>query len=190
VGNYAEVTLNGGVIEVSTFGRRSDLQAVASAGRARCDERPPELLRWYARFGFTTGPAGSVGPGVWANVTMTAHFPPVAERRLLLWSGSDDEVALLDRTGLLGAMPDLGPDGGFSVAATNASGNKIEIFLERDVEVCRESGGGWNGYQRLVDLAPRGSAVFRLVFSVPTAKSGHEGIDGTPVVWAQPGVEC
>jgi hypothetical protein len=364
VGNYAEVTVDGGAIEVSEFGRRSDLQAVASARRARCEGCPPELLRWYAQFGFTTGPAGSVGPGVWANITMPAHFPLVAEaakvlypqsggreldgvivmdpfvvatlmrytgavevpelgvvvepedaaefilreqhvlaaaddgeidnadridaldtlgrsvierlltstlpdpatlgrdlsplvaeRRLLFWSGSDDEADLLDRTGLLGAMPDLGPDGGFSVAATNASGNKIEIFLERDVEVRLEgegddrrlvaqvtltngapatgwpsyvignlvglpSGwsrllvtfygpeglladtldgepmslegtreGGWNGYRRFVDLAPGGSAVFRLEFSVPAAESGHQGVDGGPVVWAQPGVE-
>lgn len=61
--------------------------------------------------------------------------PLVEERRLLFWTNDLEEQDLLGRTGLLGALPELGDDGGFSVAVSNASGNKIEIFLEQTVDV-------------------------------------------------------
>jgi hypothetical protein len=61
--------------------------------------------------------------------------PLVDERRLLMWTDDADEQALLDATGLLGALPTLGPDGGFSVSVTNAGESKIDVFLERSVEV-------------------------------------------------------
>jgi hypothetical protein len=61
--------------------------------------------------------------------------PLVAERRLLMWTDDEAEQELLDRVGLLGSIPDMGTDGGFSVSVTNASGSKIEVFLERDVDV-------------------------------------------------------
>jgi hypothetical protein len=61
--------------------------------------------------------------------------PLVAERRLLMWTDNEAEQELLDRVGLLGSIPDMGTDGGFSVSVTNGSGNKIEVFLERDIDV-------------------------------------------------------
>ena len=61
--------------------------------------------------------------------------PLVAERRLLMWTDNEAEQELLDRVGLLGSIPDMGTDGGFSVSVTNGSANKIEVFLERDVDV-------------------------------------------------------
>jgi len=75
--------------------------------------------------------------------------PLVAERRLLVWTNNADEQDLLDRVGLLGAIPALDEaDGGFSVSVTNASGNKIEVFLDRQttVEVQTEP----NGERKLV----------------------------------------
>ena len=70
-----------------------------------------------------------------------AFGPLVEERRLLMWTDDVDERAFLDRIGMLGAIPPLDPvDGGFSVAVTNASGNKIDSFLERDVTITERVG--------------------------------------------------
>jgi hypothetical protein len=59
--------------------------------------------------------------------------PLVDERRLMFWTDEAAEQDLLERTGLLGNVPELGPAGGFSTALNNSSANKIEVFLDRDV---------------------------------------------------------
>ena len=75
--------------------------------------------------------------------------PLVEERRLLVWTDDPAERSFLVRIGMLGALPPLDPaDGGFSVAVTNASANKIESFLER--EVATEVVDGPDGARRLV----------------------------------------
>lgn len=60
--------------------------------------------------------------------------PLVAEQRLLVWTDDPAEQALLDRIGMLGALPALGDDGGFSVVVTNQGRSKIDAFLDRTVE--------------------------------------------------------
>ena len=74
--------------------------------------------------------------------------PLVAERRLLAWTDDPAEQELLGRANLSGAFPDLGADGGFSVSVTNATGNKIDVFLDRDVDVTVEETA--HGDRRLV----------------------------------------
>lgn len=238
-GNYAEVVIDQGSVQVNEFGRSLDLnERLASVG-ADCDDCSAEFLDAYGVYGFTTGPDGGVGPRAWLNITMPAHFPLVAdtaatlfraagghevdgviamdpyvvaelmrytgpievpeldvtvvaddvaeflifdqyvladdkdqrvdaldtlgrsaitkmiestlpspidlaerfaplveERRLLFWSSVDEEQDFLNEIGLLGAFPELSAqDGGFSLAVTNASANKIDSFLERDVVI-------------------------------------------------------
>lgn len=84
--------------------------------------------------------------------------PLVSERRLLMWTDRVDEQDLLDRIGMLGSMPAIDPlDGGFSVSVTNASANKIDVFLERDVTV--DVVVNADGTRRLVaDVAFRNTA--------------------------------
>lgn len=65
-----------------------------------------------------------------------AFGPLIEERRLLMWATEPNERAFLNRIGMLGALPLIDPvDGGFSVAVTNGSANKIDSFLERQVAV-------------------------------------------------------
>ena len=240
IGNYADITVTDGRIEVTEFGRRSDLEAVVRSDGATCTGCPEELLARYGRFGLDSGPGGAAIPTVWANLTMPAHFPFVAEaatvlypqsggspidgvisldpyviaalmaytgpievpelgvtvstetaaqfiledqyilagndanadridalqtlgegvidrlltgslpepstlardlgplaaeHRLMVWTGDPEEQGLLDRTGMLGAMPELGDDGGFAVFAANTGESKIDVFLEREVDV-------------------------------------------------------
>ena len=54
---------------------------------------------------------------------------------LMMWTDDPDEQELLDRIGMLGALPELGADGGFSVIVANAGQSKIDAFLERTTDV-------------------------------------------------------
>jgi len=66
--------------------------------------------------------------------------PLAAEHRVMMWTDDEAEQELLATTGLLGAMPDLGPDGGFSVVVANAGESKIDAYLERSTDVRIETG--------------------------------------------------
>jgi hypothetical protein len=74
--------------------------------------------------------------------------PLVDERRLLMWTGDPVEQDLLARTGLIGAIPALGDDGGFSVSVNNTGESKIDVFLDRDVQTAIETDP--DGTRRLV----------------------------------------
>jgi len=64
-----------------------------------------------------------------------ALAPLVSERRLLVWTDQAEEQDVLGRIGLLGALPELSESGGFSVAVTNAGASKIDVYLDRQVDV-------------------------------------------------------
>ena len=74
--------------------------------------------------------------------------PLIVERRLLFWTDNAEEQELLGRTELLGEIPALGDDGGFSVSVTNSGESKIDVFLERDVAVRVETSD--DGTRRLI----------------------------------------
>ncbi len=250
-GNYAEINVLDGRIELERFGRTEQLNRRSTEATASCAECPPEYLEHWGRFGATNGPGGTVGPAVWSNLTVAAHFPHIAEsaqilypqatgseidgvivldpyavealmeytgpievpdlgvtvrprnaaefilrdqyqitqdrpervdaldtlghgaieallsdelpapaqiardlgplideRRLLMWTDEADEQALLDATGLLGSIPDLGADGGFSVSVNNVGQSKIDVFLDRSVDARLED--DIDGSSRLV----------------------------------------
>jgi hypothetical protein len=266
IGNYADITVDDGNIEVTEFGRRSDLGAYLAENPGNCDACPPEMLDRYGSFGLTNGPDGGVLPNVWQNLPMPAHFPYtaeaaqvlypqsggepidgvialdpyvvaalmeytgpievpelgvtvtpdnaaefilrdqylladvgdggldnesridaletlgqgvvealltgalpepselagdlgplVAEHRLMVWTDDPDEQQLLDNVGMLGALPELGPDGGFSVIVANGGQSKIDAFLERTTDVRIETAA--DGSRELVaDVTLRNGA--------------------------------
>lgn len=57
--------------------------------------------------------------------------PLIEERRLLVWTADEAERRLLQRVGLLGEIPPLAGADGWSLAVTNAGGNKIDSYLRR-----------------------------------------------------------
>jgi hypothetical protein len=77
VGNYAEITIDGGRIGVTGFGRRSELDEYVGENGATCTECPEELLTRYGPFGLTAGPDGGADDTVWTAITLPAHFPYV-----------------------------------------------------------------------------------------------------------------
>lgn len=259
-GNYAEVTVDDGTIDVTRFGRTTDMNVIARNNTARCDDCPEEYVARYGRTGLTNGPDGAVGQAPWSNLTFGAHFPYigetaqvlypqsggspidgvfvmdpyvveallqytgpidvpeldvtvqpadaaefilrdqyviaqdkgvrvealetlgtsaiealltgslptpadlardlgplVTERRLLFWTDDRDEQDLLARTGLIGAIPEYGDDGGFSVSVNNSGESKIDIYLDRDVQASVETAD--DGTRRLIaDVALTNSA--------------------------------
>ncbi|MGH9138746.1 MAG: DUF4012 domain-containing protein, partial [Acidimicrobiales bacterium] len=77
IGNYAELTIDGGQIEMTEFGRVSDLERLGQAIGIRL-EGPAEFLRRYGTFGYNTDGNGLVGSAPWRNLTMSPDFPTVA----------------------------------------------------------------------------------------------------------------
>ena len=78
MGNYAELTVDRGQVELTDFGRHGDLSDRGARPRM-LDEAPPDWIDRYGPFGFTTGPDGSVGDVPWANITISPHFPATAQ---------------------------------------------------------------------------------------------------------------
>ncbi len=238
VGNYTELIFDEGRLSFTEFARRSELEAVVEAHGASCAACPAEFVDQYGVFGFDSGPAGGVAGRAWSNITMSPHFPHVAEtaaslfaqsgggdvdgvivldpfvlqalmkytgdlelpgggetvraedaanfilreqyaiadtatnidridtlsdlgqavigalledglpspvdlasdlsplvaeRRLLMWTDDFEEQRLFFEIGLIGALPERRDGAGFAVTVNNAAGNKIDVFLEREV---------------------------------------------------------
>lgn len=77
-GNYAELTVDNGQIEMSEFGRASDLERIALDNAARITGPEPFLVG-YGRFGYDHDGVGRVGNASWRNLTISPNFPDVAE---------------------------------------------------------------------------------------------------------------
>lgn len=77
IGNYAELTVDGGRIEMTDFGRASELEARSREIGVRVTG-PAEFLSRYGTFGYNTDGNGLVGQAPWRNLSMSPDFPTVA----------------------------------------------------------------------------------------------------------------
>jgi len=111
MGQHAEVTVDGGRISVTRFGRTSELN-VAAAG-ASCADCPAEYVARYGRTGLANGPDGVVGVAAWSNITFGAHYPYVAETAQVLYPQSGgqpiDGVFVMDPYVIQALMQYTGP---------------------------------------------------------------------------------
>ena len=87
--------------------------------------------------------------------------PFVGERRLLMWARDLAHEELLRRVGLAGAIPPLDGADGWSVAITNASGNKIDAYLQRQLS-----------YEASTDEAGLTAATMRIELTNTAPSSG------------------
>ena len=112
MGNYAEITIDAGQIELTDFGRQFDLRDAADPTTRRL-RGMDEFLQLYGRYGFNTGPAGSADRAVWQIVTMSPHFPSTAEviSQLYPLSGGQpvDGVFAMDPTVIAALLEFTGP---------------------------------------------------------------------------------
>jgi hypothetical protein len=77
MGNWAELTIDNGHISMSDFGRTQDLENRGDP-TTKTVTGPTEFLDRYGRFNFNTGPGGTASSDVWHSITVSPHFPDVA----------------------------------------------------------------------------------------------------------------
>lgn len=104
VGNFAELTAVDGDVDMTRFGRASELEAGGTPGPDRTLSGPDDYLDRWGRF----DPAGT-----WRNVTMSPHFPSVGQVMTELYPQSGgqpvDGVIAVDPVGLAALMHFTGP---------------------------------------------------------------------------------
>ncbi len=101
MGNWVEITIDDGKIEISDSGRTADLQTAALDGLEL--EATDEFLSRYGPFGAVT-PTGGVDRKYWSNVTISPDMPSVGnaiEQMYERVTGRDiDGVFVIDAAGL------------------------------------------------------------------------------------------
>lgn len=104
VGNFAELTAVDGVVDMTRFGRASELESGGTPGDQRTLSGPEDYLERYERF----APAST-----WRNVTMSPDFPSVGQVMAELYPQSSgqpvDGVIAVDPVGLAALMRFTGP---------------------------------------------------------------------------------
>jgi hypothetical protein len=78
MGNWAELTVTDGRIELTGFGRHSDLDAAGGRPR-RLTTMPADWMARYGQFGFAKEPGGVVGEQPWHLNTLSPNFPSNAQ---------------------------------------------------------------------------------------------------------------
>lgn len=61
--------------------------------------------------------------------------PMVRERRMVVWSSRPAEQAVLEDLGVTGSLPETGRSDILHVSGINGGNNKIDVYLEREIEV-------------------------------------------------------
>ena len=111
MGNWIELSIDAGHIEVTKYGRSTDLNVAGN--RPRKITGPTDWLKRYGNFGFTNAPGGNVGENPWQNITMSPHFPSTAQviSELYPQSGGEklDGVFAMDVTTLSALLEFAGP---------------------------------------------------------------------------------
>ena len=104
LGNFAELTATDGRVEMTRFGRASELEAGGTPGAQRTLSGPADYLQRWSRF----SPAAT-----WRNVTMSPDFPSVGQVVAELYPQSSgqpvDGVIAIDPVGLAALLTFTGP---------------------------------------------------------------------------------
>jgi len=112
MGSWAELTITDGQIEMTRFGRVTDLEA-GLIGNRPVLTGVDEFLQHWGRFGFANAAGGAVGDEVWSLVTMSPDFPTVARviSQLYPQSGGQpiDGVLMLDSEAIAALLNFTGP---------------------------------------------------------------------------------
>lgn len=123
-GNFAELTAVDGDVEMTRFGRASELEDGGTPGPARTLSGPDDYLDRWARF----SPAA-----VWRNVTMSPDFPSVGQvvTELYPQSGGQpvDGVIAIDPVGLAALLEFTGPIEVPDVAEPLTADNAAQFLL-------------------------------------------------------------
>lgn len=97
----------------------------------------------------------------------------VSERRIAVWSASPEEQELLEQTTLAHTVPD-DPAPYASVVINNLGGNKMDYYLEREIEYVAD---GCDGDTRMSTVTVRLRNTAPVDASLPDYVAGTEGLD-------------
>lgn len=78
MGNYAEVTIDDGLVEVTEFGRTGDLNRGGPDPEARVITGPEDLIPRWGHYGFVMED-GTAAFEVWSNISMVPDMPTVGQ---------------------------------------------------------------------------------------------------------------
>ncbi|MDP2291119.1 MAG: DUF4012 domain-containing protein [Actinomycetota bacterium] len=112
MGNYAVITIDGGVIERTAFGRINDLgnQLALSPFTLQASD---EFHARYGPYGAGRSDTEAASRSFWSNVTMSPDMPSVGPLVAQLWVSSGGEpvdgVIILDPAALAGLLEATGP---------------------------------------------------------------------------------
>ncbi|MFK8026172.1 MAG: DUF4012 domain-containing protein [Ilumatobacter sp.] len=126
LGNFAEVTIDDGAIDLSQFGRADTLDAAAAPGE-RTISGPDDWLARYGTYGFDNVDGGT-GPVPWKNITMSASMESTGQVIADLYAQSGgrdvDGVFIMDVYAVAALLELTGPielpDGEGTVTAQTA----------------------------------------------------------------------
>lgn len=139
-GNYAELTFDDGRIAMTEFGRVADLERIDQEIGTSLSE-PTQFLELYGGFGFDNG-QGKVGTAAWRNLTMTPHFPWVAQVAVDLYGQETgvelDGVLVLDVFVIEALLQYTGPIDLPSVGQQLNADNAAEFLLSGQYEFTGE----------------------------------------------------
>lgn len=138
MGNWAEVTVDDGHLEMTAFGRTADLNS--GGDRHRILTGPEDWLARYGPYGFQTGNDKVVGEVPWSNVTVSPHFPSTGQVVAELYPQSGgrpiDGVISVDVEALAALLGVVGPidtpEVDVTLDETNAAGYLLSDQYELD----------------------------------------------------------
>ena len=111
MGNWAELSVNDGTIELTRIGRTTDL--ISGGDGPQVVTGPADWLDRYGPYGFQTGDEDVVGAEGWSIVTMSPNFPATAQvvAEMYPQSGgrSVDGVISLDVEAMAALLSVVGP---------------------------------------------------------------------------------
>ena len=136
MGNWAEVTIADGHIELTDFGRSDDLNEAGDPDARRfttgatTSDGEPGLDEWLARYGsysIDSGPDGTTGPAVWKNINMSPDMAATGRAIADLYPQSGgrelDGVFMMDVHTLVRLLEFTGP--------IDLPGDQVDVGLRR-----------------------------------------------------------
>ncbi|MEY4174560.1 MAG: hypothetical protein RI900_1725, partial [Actinomycetota bacterium] len=133
MGNWAEVTVDDGRMEMATTGRTNELvEGLASAPPLILQQLDKEFFDRYGSVG-AGGPSTPVAPKYWSNVTMSPDMPTVGTQMAQMFEQATgravDGVFVLDPVAIAGLLELTGPVELPEAGVTMTSANTEELLL-------------------------------------------------------------
>ena len=137
MGNWIELTVDDGSIEIAESGRTGDLNRGGTS--ARSVSGPQDWLDTWGQYGFNDGPGGTTGAVPWSNVTVSPQFSSTGQVIAELYpqsGGTDvDGVFALDPYAVQALLGFTGPVTVEGVEAPISASNVIDFLLVDQYEL-------------------------------------------------------